>query len=173
MWMFAAQAAMSALSAASQYKADKAQAKAQQAFQKYRNTMTRLSDGVNQNAITTNELLMREASAEQGVQIAQQGLFDTARVEVSAAAAGVKGRSVNQTMLDTNRDIAVRERQRQVSLDNAMLAVDQQRLNSSMSAEMQQDYSYIPKPKAATYFLKFAADTATSAWNNKMFGLNQ
>lgn len=163
MWWMAANAGLNALSGFMSYQGDKAQAKAQKAWQAYHNTMTELGNAVNQNAITTNELLANQAFADQAMQIKRGSIFAQAKVEVAAAAAGVKGRSVNQAMFDVQRNAASREYARQVSLKNAQLAFDQQRLQSSMSSALQKDYSYIPKPNAASYFLKAASSTFSTA----------
>jgi hypothetical protein len=144
-------------SAFGSYQADKAAAKAAQAWQAYSNTMLRLSDGLNQNAITTNEILSQQAFADQAIGIKQSNILTQAQAEVSAAAAGVKGTSVDDVMRDINRSAAVAENKRQNDLNASYLAFDQQRQSSAMSAAMQQDYSYIPKPKLGSYLLKAAA----------------
>lgn len=161
-WMMAAQAGMSFMQAGQQLAADKAQYKARKAWQTYSNTMVRLSDSMNQNAITTNEIIAQSAFAEQALGIKRSSILTQAKSEVAAAAAGVKGRSVNQSMIDIQRNAAARETERQTSLSNANLAFDQQRLQSRMSAEMQQDYTYLPKPNPATYYLNAAMQTAQS-----------
>lgn len=168
-WAVAANVGMNMLSAGQSYAADKAQYKASKAWQAYSNTMVRLSDAVNQNAITTNTLMAGDAFAEQALQIRKGGILASAQVETQAAAAGVKGRSVNQAMFDVQRNAAARESERQQSFKNTMLSFDQQRLQSSMSAEMQQDYSYIPKPKAASYILN-AAMKSFSAYQSMSAG---
>lgn len=142
------------------YNADLLQWTAQKAWQNYSNTMVRLSDSVNQNAITTNEILSQRAFADQALKIKQGSMVAQARTEVAAAAAGVKGRSVNQAMFDVQRNAANRERERQDGFVAANLAFDQQRLQSSMGAQMQQDYSYLPKPKSSTYYLDAAIQSA-------------
>lgn len=147
---------MQMMGAIGQYQSDKAQNKAQRALQAYNNTMTRLSDSINQNAITTNSILALETSVAQGLQIKENAIDASAQVEVDAAAAGVTGKSVNRVMMDVMRNASERENERQINLRNAKLEADQQRLNSRMGAEMQQDYSYLPKPKIGTYLLKGA-----------------
>jgi len=146
-------------SAFGSYQADKASSKAARAWQAYSNTMTRLSDAVNQNSITTNEILSNQASADQAIGIKQSNILTQAQAEVSAAAAGVKGVSVDDVMKDINRNAAVAENARQNDLAASHLAFDQQRRSSSMSAAMQQDYSYIPRPKLGSYLLKAAASS--------------
>lgn len=156
MWMALAATGLNFLSANESYKADKAQAKAQRAWQAYSNTMTRLSDSVNQNAVTTNQLMAQDAFASQALDLRKESFITQAKVETAAAAAGVKGRSVTQTMFSVQRNAANREAERAQQFQNTMLAFDQQRQNSTMTAAMNMDYSYIPKPKAATYFLNAA-----------------
>jgi len=150
----------------SSYNADKASSKASRAIQAYNNAMVQLSNSVNQNAITQNELLAQQAFNQQAIQLQRGSILTQARVEVSAAAAGVKGRSVNQALFNVQRNAANQERQRQLSLRNANLAFDQQRVQSAMSAAMQTDHSYIPKPKFGTYLLK----AASSMYGSMDFG---
>jgi hypothetical protein len=169
-WTAAAQFGLNLLSSANSYKAAKRQAAAQQAWQDYSNTMTNLSNGINQNAITQNEILANEASANNAVGIQKAGLISAAHAEVAAAAAGVKGRSVNQAIRSVQRSIATQEYDRQISLKNANAAFDQQRLQSAMGASMQQDYSYIPKPSGASYFLNALSNTAASSSFQGLFG---
>lgn len=170
MWWLAASAGLNLLSAASSYSADKAQAKAQQAWQAYTNKMVDLSATVSQNAITTNQLLAADAFTNQAFQLRQDSIFTRAKVEASAAAAGVKGRSVNLSVRQVLRNSAAREAERQESFRTTMLGFDQQRLQTAMSAAMQKDYSYIPKPKAASYFLGAAMNTFNSGVNMGLIG---
>lgn len=157
MWMALAAAGLNFLSANESYKADKAQAKAQRAWQAYSNTMTRLSDAVNQNSITTNQLMAQDTFASQALELRKESFITQAKVETAAASAGVKGRSVTQTMFGVQRNAAQRESERAIQFQNTMLGFDAQRQNSTMTAAMNMDYSYIPKPKAATYFLNAAS----------------
>lgn len=152
-WM----AALTAVQALSQYGADKANAKAQKAYQAYKNAMARLSDATTQNVITENQIATNEAFGDQAVGIKQQNLLSVAQAEVSAAAVGVTGRSVNQVQLDINRSAAVAERQRQNDMTNSNLSFAGQRQQSAQAAANAQDYSYIPTPKLGSYLLSAAA----------------
>ncbi len=150
------------------YQADKAANKAARALQAYNNAMTKLSDSINQNAITTNSILTLDASTAVGTEIRKNAISTQAQIETSAAAADVKGRSVNQAMFDVMRNGANREFERQQNLRNSFLAFDQERLNSRMASNMQQDYSYLPKPNFASYMLNAAAkskDSISSIYN--------
>ncbi len=141
------------------YKADKAEAKANQKWQAYRNTMTNLSGAMQQNSITINERLSEFAFASQAISDKRANLLTVGASEAAAAAAGVKGNSVNRVMFDINRNAAIKDRQRQINLQNARLAFDESRRASAMSTKMQMDFSYIPKPKAASYYLDAFQDT--------------
>lgn len=170
-WMLAASTAMNFLGAGMQLEADEAQYKANIKWQKYRNTMVHLSNAMNQNTITNNEIISNQAFADQALVIKKGSILGQARAEVAAAAAGVKGRSVNQTMFDIQRNAGIQEAQRQQSLKNSQLAFDQQRLNSAMSDKMQQDYTYFPKPNPAAYYLK-AAESSFNSYMNMPSGSN-
>jgi hypothetical protein len=162
MWWMAASAGLNLLGAANSYAADKAQSKAQRAWQAYTNKMVDLSATVSQNAITTNELLAHDAFANQAFQLRKDTILTRAKVEASAAGAGVKGRSVNLAMRQVLGNAASREAERQENFRVTELGFDQQRMQVAMSAAMQKDYSYIPKPNAASYFLSAAANTFSS-----------
>lgn len=153
-------AGQSMLSSIQGYQAEKAQYKASMAWQKYSNTMIRLSDSINQNAITTNSIFAQDQSIFEEQQIQEGSIGALAQAEVGAAAAGVKGRSVNQSMLDIKRNAANRENERVINLRNQFIAFDQQRLQSRFSAEQSQDRSYLPKPSLASALLNGASKAA-------------
>lgn len=166
-WWMAASAGLNLLSAANSYAADKAQSKAQRAWQAYTNKMVDLSATVSQNAITANELLTADAFTRQAFQQRQDSILTRARVEASAASAGVKGRSVNLSVRNVLRNAAAREAERQEQFRISQMDTTQQRMGVALQAAMQKDYSYIPKPKAASYFLSALSNTAS---NTNYFG---
>lgn len=154
------QAGANFFSALMSYGADKAAAKAQRAFQKYRNTMTQLSNALAQDAITSNELISNEQFRRQALQIQSTYQEAAGATQVQAGASDTAGRSVDRSMflLEQSRDMA--EAVRQENLINSWTAFDQQRQNAAMSAAMQQDYTYIPKPNLASYLFKSAMNAA-------------
>lgn len=145
-WMMAAQLGLSALQGAASYKAKKQQAEAQEKWRKYNNAMVNLGNAMNQNAITQNEVLAMQNSVFQATELKKLNIQQTGAVAAAAAAAGVKGRSVNQSMFNVQRNAANADRDRQISLQNQFAAFDQQRLQSGMSAAMQQNHTQIQKP---------------------------
>ena len=144
------------------HSADKANAKAQQRMQEYRNKMTNIANAINQNAITQNVTNTIQQSARQAVFMRKDELTSSGSTAVAAAAAGVRGRSVNATLLDVQRQAGLSEHQRATDLENFFLQAKQQRLSSSLSAVQNQDLSYIPKPRLSSYLLKSVASTPGS-----------
>ena len=143
------------------------QAKAQKAWQRYRNTMTNLSAAGAVNSINSNEQIFRDTSTMEAIDIKKSFLESTASNAVSAAAAGVKGRSVNQVLFDVKRNADMAEGNRQIKYAQATNAFQQQRQNAAMSAAMQQDYSYIPEPSAIGALLGFGMGVGKEAnWSS-------
>ena len=162
MW-FAVAAGAQALGAIGSYRADKARAKAQKAMQEYRNKMTNIANAINQNAITQNTTLAIQQSAKQAVHMRRDELSTLGSTSVAAAAAGVRGRSVNSTLLNVQRQAGLSEKQRSDDLQQYFLQARQQRLSSSLSAVQNQDLSYIPKPSLGSYLLKAAGNISQTA----------
>ncbi|MGX9389622.1 virion core protein, T7 gp14 family [Nitrobacteraceae bacterium UC4449_H16] len=133
-------------------------AKAKKAWQAYKNTMLKLSDANNQNILTVNENIARRSSSEQAFGIARSEYLTSAQAEVSAAASGVEGRSVNAVLFDVERNATMAQSRRKSDLEAQYLQIDNQRAQSSFQAAMQMDYSPIPEPNPATYMLNFATD---------------
>ena len=157
MW-FAVAAGLQVAGAMGQYSADKANAKAQKRIQEYRNKMANISNAINQDAITTNTTLAIQQSARQAVYMRRDELSTLGSTAVAAAAAGVRGRSVNATLVDVQRNAGFAESMRQRDLQEQFMQFDQQRLGSALSAVMNQDLSYIPKPSLGSYLMKAATN---------------
>jgi hypothetical protein len=137
------------LSGIMSYNAEMKVARAKRAWQAYSNTMVDLSNAVSQNTITDNSLLSETAFAQEAIDIRRQKLVAAASTEVQAAAAGVKGGSVDRAMVMISRSAAEADRNRQIKRESTLMAFEQQRVNSGLRAAMQKDYSYIPKPSFA------------------------
>lgn len=144
-----------------EYSVAKAKAKAMKKQQEYNNKMARISDALNQNAITTNVSMAMQQSAVQSQQIQQQGDAMRSAVTVSAGATGTVGNSVEQTKLAVRAQEATAEYTRQENLRGMFMQADQQRRTSTLAADMQQDYSPIQMPNATAYL--FDHLTYTSA----------
>ena len=130
------------------------QAKYQKKMQRYRNGMLNIANAMNQNSITTNTSLQIQQSAKQAVAVRKGELSTLGSASVAAAAAGVRGNSVNSTLVNLQRNAGLMEKQRKDDLDQYFLQTRQQRMQSTLSAVQGTDVSYIPKPSLGAYILK-------------------
>lgn len=158
---------LAALRSGMQYSEAKKSADAKQAWQSYKNTMTQLSNANNQNTITTNENIQRKASVDQAFDIDRSEYLTSAQAEVSAAASGTAGRSVNAVQFDIERNASFAQSQRQNDLSAQYLQDDNSRQQSAFQAANQMDYSPIPQPNPATYMLNFATDASKLYMSSK------
>ena len=138
-----------AISAYGSYAADKARTTAQKAVQKYQNTMVNIADAMNQNVITTNTTLNIKQSARKAIALDRNELTAVGAATVNAAAAGVRGNSVDNTVDSIQRGAGLLEHQRELDLEQQFSQQFNQRLNSAFSAKQNQDRSYIAKPSLA------------------------
>lgn len=133
-------------------------AKADRLWQDYNNKMTRLADAMNQNSLTTNEILARRRAAIEVDALRKSGLATAAKVEVSAAAADTVGRTVNMQIFDAARNTARAVKARQDDLEAQQLQFNAQRNSSRMQMETQIDHSVIPSPSPISALLDFTAE---------------
>lgn len=159
MWAnMAIEGGLSALKNGMAYRNAKQQAESARLWQTYKNTMTKISDGQNQNALTTNENLARERAKRSRWDIEKSEYLTTAEATVAAAASDTGGRSVNMVMFDIERNADAARAKVDRDLEGQRLQIDHQREASSFQAAMQMDYTPIPMPDATTYALGFATD---------------
>jgi hypothetical protein len=149
---------LSALRQGVAYQQAEKDAQAKQAWQAYKNTMTKLSAAQSQNTLTTNENIVRATSRDQAFAIERSEYITSAQAEVAAAASDTGGRSVNAVMADVERNATMAQSRRKQDLQSQFLQIDNQRRQVDISAAMQMDYSPIPDPNPATYMLNFATD---------------
>lgn len=125
----------------SDYFAKETSAKNSTAFQNYSNSMTDLSNAVNQDSITLNQIQYIDASAQQSGKIQTQGMTAAGSVEANAAASGVRGNSVNVNLTHVEGSAASAEYNREREFKYAMLGFDQARTTSVVKAAMNKKYS--------------------------------
>ena len=167
MWFAAAMAGSSLLSSALGYSADKEQAEAAQKMQQYRNKMTNIANAINQNSITTNTTLAIQQSAKKAVYMRRDELSTLGSTAVAAAAAGVRGNSVNASIMNAKRNASLIEKQRSDDLEQTFTQMDQQRLSSTLSAVQNQDLSYIPTPSLGAAMLNAGTQAASTYMSYK------
>jgi thymidine phosphorylase len=134
------------------------QAKSDKKWQKYNNAMVRIQEGMNQNALTTNENIMREQHLEKIFNIQKSQLATTASVEVQAAASGTIGRSVNHVLFDVARNAAQARQRADEEFEYQKVGIDSQRINSAMNAQLSLDLRKISGPSPITAALGFLGD---------------
>jgi hypothetical protein len=151
-------AGMSLLKQGMGFQAAQAEAKSKRQWQAYRNAMTMLANANNQNAITTNEVMLEDRLATQRFNIERSEYITEAAAEASAAAADTGGRSVSMVLFDIERNASIQQGRLQQDLEAQYVSNDEQRRNSAFQAATQMDYTHIPKPNLATYAMNFASD---------------
>jgi hypothetical protein len=124
---------------------------------KYKQVMTDISAAQQLNVMTENEIAMRDAATRTSVAIDVASLQDGASAEADAAAAGVSGSSVRDTMRGLTRGrLAAREALRLKVLGNATSAHND-RKNLELSRIMQKDISPISQPSIGSALLGLGA----------------
>lgn len=136
------------------------QAKADRAWQKYNNAMVRIQDGQNQNVLTTNENIAREANLEKRFGIRRTEYMTAATARVAAAASGTIGRSVNSVMHDIHKNAAEADRLTAQDFEMQKLEIDNQRRQSSMQAALSLDLRKIQGPSPVALALGIAGTFA-------------
>ena len=125
-------------------------------WQEYNNKMVRIQDGMNQNAITTNENMRMERLAKQQFSVQKQEMSTIASAEVAAAATGTVGRSVNMVLFDINRNAAETRQKLNRDSEYAAEQARNQREQSAMGAQLQLDLRHIPDPNPASMLMGIA-----------------
>ena len=125
----------------SNYFAEETKAANQRAYQSWSNSMTDLSNAVNQDAITLNQIQYIDASAQQANDIQEKGMTAAGAVQANAAAAGVRGNSVQVNMAHIEGAAASAEYIRQREFKYALLGFDQSRTTSTLMTAMNKNYS--------------------------------
>lgn len=125
-------------------------AKMERAVQAYRNTMQAINTAQQKNMVTLNEIAVQDASSRMEHDIQVQSMRDRGAAEVAAAAAGVKGNSVNLTMRDIASSSATANKNRLDNLKAQYAAYGQERRNIAVGAAMNKDVSVIPRPSVSS-----------------------
>lgn len=140
------------------------EAKSQKRWQDWRNKMLAFANAEQQNTITLNERMAIQRSAMERQAIQTSARLTGASTAVSAAAAGVTGRSVIQTMNQVKRNAAAAEYRRETDLKQQLMGFQIQRESLNMQEVQQREYNPIPTPSGASQMLGFATDMG-NLWN--------
>jgi hypothetical protein len=121
-------------------------AKLQERMQQYRNTMSELSAARSMNAISINEARLQDTAIEQDQLIQRAGIADQGAAAVAAAAAGVKGNSVDMVMHDLRGSAGRATYAANRSVVQQRSEMSEQRTSVAIGAIMNRDVSVIQKP---------------------------
>lgn len=147
-----------AVSGISTFMLGNTQAKMQEAAQAHSNAMRRVSSAQQQNTVTLEEAQIQDKSVRLGAALQEQSMKDRGAAEVSAAAAGVSGGSVNQALVGLKRSAIKAQSARMENMTSQLYATEQQRKNIRVAGVLGQDVSIIQRPSAASAMLGLGVD---------------
>jgi hypothetical protein len=148
------------------------QAKSDRAWQAYNNSLTRLQNAQNQNAISMNEGLAIERNTREKFNIDVSEYRTKASATVAAGAMGSEGNSVDAVLTDISRNATNARAAQEQDFQAQLLGFRQQSEASNLQTEMQQYYTHIPKPSIAGSLLGVTADVSNK-WIERKLGLNR
>lgn len=164
-WGMALKMGNQALGAASTFKLEQTQFRMQTAAREHKNTLNKISSGIQQNAVTIAEIQTQDKAVRLSEAIQTQSMKDKGSAAVSAAAAGVQGGSVKAAMLGLRRSALKAQDARIRNRDAALNAQAENRKNIELSAIMGRDISVLPAPSAASAMLGLGA-TLVQTWDD-------
>lgn len=162
------QAVLGGFKAVGSYFLQSRQAKADKAWQRYNNALTRMQNAQNQDAITINETLLQERTIRAKYAIEQSAYRTSGEAEMAAAAVGAEGNSVSRALAQIQKNATREQNQIDRDFEAQALQLAEQRTASNFQTEMQIDYRQIPKPNIASSLLSFGADTGMKWWESKI-----
>jgi hypothetical protein len=148
----------------------KIQADMNAASQAYGNTMRKISTSQNLNAVTQNTIAVEDKARRLEGVLQQQSIKDSAAAEVNAAAAGVAGGSVQQTLLGLRRSALNAQNARMRNLVSAQFSADKQKSNIRLAGIMGEDISVLQRPSVASSLLGLGATLIDKYDNNQPKG---
>ena len=148
----------------------KIQADMNAASQAYGNTMRKISTSQNLNAVTQNTIAVEDKARRLEGVLQQQSIKDSAAAEVNAAAAGVAGGSVQQTLLGLRRSALNAQNARMRNLVSAQFSADKQKSNIRLAGIMGEDISVLQRPSVASSLLGLGATLLDKYDNNQPKG---
>lgn len=152
-----AQMGMSVISAIGQHSAAKHQYTMDKIARDYREKMSSISAAMQSNTLTANEISTRDALVRAGTAIQVKSLKDRANATVSAAASGVSGGSVTNTMRGLMRSKYQAMHAHQKRREATQRSNTQNRRQLALAKAMNKDITPIQPPSAASALLGLGA----------------
>lgn len=132
--------------------------KASEAMRKARNTQLAVNAYASMGRINENRIRAEERSQTIANAIQQENILKMGSAEVAAAAAGVRGNSVDRVFSSIDRASAQKEMQRQTELSGQLAAYDAQMRNTWTGAVLQQDNVEAAQPSVVAPLLNLGAN---------------
>lgn len=152
-----AQMGMKALDGWASFATSRIDVRLAQATQAYQNTMSSLSAAASLNSVGLNEIEARDQATRVSQELQVTSLQQEGAADVSAAAAGVAGRSVDSVIAQLRNTAASANHARLTNLRNQYRVAGQERRNVLLAKAYNKDISVIPKPSAASALLGIGA----------------
>lgn len=151
--MMGLQLGFGALGAATDFLVASEQAKMRSNAIKHNNAMRAISAGEQLKALERKGTATKQAAARAMLADSIVNMQDRASAEVSAAAAGVAGGSVEAVMRDIERSALYQQGNRLDSHENAQRSIAQEKQNTRLQSVMGDDISVVAKPSLASSVL--------------------
>ncbi len=151
------QMGMSALGAVSNYSAASHESKMQKISRDYQKAVSDISFRMQSNAITENDIEQRDAVTRASAALQITSLQDKASAEAGAAAAGVRGGSIDTTLRGIMRSGLQAKHAMRKKIEAISKATARERSNLRFSKVAGTDVSPIGKPSVASSLLGLGA----------------
>ncbi len=115
-------------------------------LQKYRNEIMKVQESMNANRITINEINTQDAATRLDFAIQAQAHSDQGAAAVGAAAAGVRGGSVDATMRGLRRSASFAQQKRTAQTSQEMRSHLEERRGNALATAMAMDIEVHQKP---------------------------
>lgn len=135
------------------YQTSKIQYDMEQFAKKHRDSMNAIARAQQENSLTLQEVNVRDAGMRAAQALALQSNAETADAEVSAAAAGVAGGSVQATMRGLERSALKANANRKATIQSKLKAIGQERKNLKLDAIFGRDIGTSLRPSASMALL--------------------
>jgi hypothetical protein len=163
------QAGIGAGSALAGYFLAKEQTKLQRESQRHRNAILKLNSNLKRNALELQEIDARNINRDIDKQLQLQSMQAKAAGEVSSAAAGVSGGSVEAAMRGLERNAMFAQAARMRNTSTTFRKLGQQRRNINVGEILGEDRTVIPGPSVGSLLLSMGTAAVDAYGTNTQF----
>lgn len=146
------------------------QTKLQREFQRHKNAVLGLNANLQRDALELKEIDARQADRDLSEQIQMQSMAQKAQAEVSAAASGVTGGSVEAVMTGLERSAMRAQAARMENTSSLFRQLGQQRRDINVGQILGEDRTVIPGPSVGSLLLSMGTSALQGYGSQKEFG---